>query len=673
MFEEKCILNDCEPYDFFQNLCEIDDKYLDSLIEIIKNGIKEEPLKSLIENSIENKKEDLVVKNKNITYQFTSSLIQNNRTKDDISIIKLGDCEQSLRSANSISGNDTLLIFKVDVQNEGFLIPSVEYEVYNMKTKEKLNLTVCYNTTIDLILPVSHVEKDLFKHNTSCDYYNDICFTYTSDKNTDITLKDRKSEFIEKNLTLCHSFCEYKGYAEEIQMSKCECRPKNNISKISEISINSNDFLKKFVDIKNIMNLKVMKCYKLLFTKQGLIKNIGSYIILSIFLIAIISIFIFLFKGYKDLCFIIDRIFKINIKHSTKQFRRKGSNLILKNCAINVVNFQNNDKNDLENKKSRTSKKAKTHKINIINKKYNEPIKNKNVFNLHPPKAKNKLRHPSIYKAKLSDINNFNSLSNMNKSNNNIKMSIINKNNSKAIKKIMTKKEKENKLKIKNDNELNTLNYEEAIKIDKRTYFQYYISLIKRKQKLIFTFFISDDYNSKIIKVCLFFFSFALFLTVNALFFSDSTMHKIYEDRGKFNFLYQIQQILYSTIISSFINAIVTILSLTENYIIRIKRKKNIPKKREKILKCSKIKFIFFFVLVILFLLFFWYYLSSFCAVYKNTQYHLIEDTIISFILSLLYPFGLSFLPGMFRIPALRAEKKDKEFLYKISKLIQLV
>ena len=48
-------------------------------------------------------------------------------------------------------------------------------------------------------------------------------------------------------------------------------------------------------------------------------------------------------------------------------------------------------------------------------------------------------------------------------------------------------------LKTLNDQELNTLNYEEALLNDKRTYLQYYISLIKRKQKLIFTFYTKDD------------------------------------------------------------------------------------------------------------------------------------------------------------------------------------
>ena len=70
---------------------------------------------------------------------------------------------------------------------------------------------------------------------------------------------------------------------------------------------------------------------------------------------------------------------------------------------------------------------------------------------------------------------------------------------------------------------------------------------------------------------------------------------------------------------------------------------------------------------------FFWYYISCFCAVYKNTQIILIEDTIISFTLSMLYPFGLNLIPGMFRIPALRSDKNDKQGLYKISLYIALL
>ena len=194
------------------------------------------------------------------------------------------------------------------------------------------------------------------------------------------------------------------------------------------------------------------------------------------------------------------------------------------------------------------------------------------------------------------------------------------------------------------------------------------------KQLLIFTFYTSNDYNSKSIKISLFIFSFALSYTINALFFDDTLMHKIYEDQGSFNFIYQIPILLYSSIISSSLNRIIHYLSLSQNDILEIKyEKKNKTYRSIKILKCLNIKFILFYILSLLFLIFFWFYLSCFCAVYKNTQLYLIKDTLISYGLSLLYPFLINLLPGIFRIPSLKANKKDKEFLYKISRFLQII
>ena len=95
-------------------------------------------------------------------------------------------------------------------------------------------------------------------------------------------------------------------------------------------------------------------------------------------------------------------------------------------------------------------------------------------------------------------------------------------------------------------------------------------------------------------------------------------------------------------------------------------------KKGEALNHMLNIKFIFYFIFSSLLLLFFWYYLSIFGAVYINTQYHLLKDTLVSFGLSLLYPFGLCLLPGLFRIPALSDPKKKREYLYKFSKILQL-
>ena len=59
-----------------------------------------------------------------------------------------------------------------------------------------------------------------------------------------------------------------------------------------------------------------------------------------------------------------------------------------------------------------------------------------------------------------------------------------------------------------------------------------------------------------------------------------------------------------------------------------------------------------------------------FCAIYINTQIHLIKDTLISFGLSLCYPFGIYLIPGIFRIPALSNKKKC---LYDFSRILQII
>ena len=229
------------------------------------------------------------------------------------------------------------------------------------------------------------------------------------------------------------------------------------------------------------------------------------------------------------------------------------------------------------------------------------------------------------------------------------------------------------------DNEINSLIFNEALKIDKRTYFQYYISLLRTKHLLIFSFYTNNDYNPRIIKIIIFLFSFALLYTVNSLFFQDSTMHKIYEDYGKYNFILQLPQILYSTIISFIFTFIIKNLSLIEKKIIEIKKKKDInisnSDKLNNIMKSIKIKFIIFFFLSFLFFIMFWYYLSCFGAVYKNTQIHLLKDTIISLILSFIYPFGINLLPGLLRIPALKSRNKGSKYkyLYNLSKFIQII
>jgi hypothetical protein len=148
-----------------------------------------------------------------------------------------------------------------------------------------------------------------------------------------------------------------------------------------------------------------------------------------------------------------------------------------------------------------------------------------------------------------------------------------------------------------NDQELNNLEYKMALIYDKRTYFQYYVSLLKKKHILLFAFIPANDYNLQYLKISLLLLSFSLSLNINGFFFSDKTMHKIYEDEGSVNYLYQITEIVCTTIISSVITLVLRKLSLIEDNILKLKKQKKSDKTLEmirKAQKCIKIQFIVF-------------------------------------------------------------------------------
>mgnify|MGYP006873156097 CR=1 FL=1 len=226
------------------------------------------------------------------------------------------------------------------------------------------------------------------------------------------------------------------------------------------------------------------------------------------------------------------------------------------------------------------------------------------------------------------------------------------------------------------NDELNVLPYNLALQYDTRTFYQYYISLLKIKHTLLFSFYNKKDYNSKIIKIDLFFIGFSIYYIIEALFYNDDTIHNIYETNGSFRIEYRITKKIYSSFISMALNTLIKFLALSNDAIIKFKqnkKKQNVIERGAALNNTLRKKFILYFTFGFIFLLFFWYYLSMFGAVYINSQFHLLLDTLESFGLSLLYPFGLCLIPGLFRIPALSDPKKKREYLYLFSKFLQVI
>jgi hypothetical protein len=298
----------------------------------------------------------------------------------------------------------------------------------------------------------------------------------------------------------------------------------------------------------------------------------------------------------------------------------------------------------------------------------------KNINNLRVKKRKNKDAHNAQNKVINHRNNEINKIRKIKKFKTKNKKGIDSNKRAELIKKkskiIIAKKIMEY-----NDEEINNLSYEKAITSDKRTYTQYYISLIKTKHLLISSFFNNTDYNIKALKIDLIFFDFALEYTVSALFFIDETMHKTYEgeDEGEIN---QFSLTIYSLLISIIISALAEKLALTEDAILDYKsleKKEDLKKEELSLLENIKTQLVIYFIFSGLFLLFFWYYVTMFCAVYHNTQLNLFKDTLMDFVFYyLIYPFLVSLLPGIFRIPSLTNIERNRSYLYEFSQYLQI-
>ena len=191
----------------------------------------------------------------------------------------------------------------------------------------------------------------------------------------------------------------------------------------------------------------------------------------------------------------------------------------------------------------------------------------------------------------------------------------------------------------------------------------------------MFTFFAANDFNLIYMKIAKFIFDICGHLAMNVLFFFDESMHKIYLNYGKYDFIQQIPQILYSSVLSLFIDFISLYLMVTQKQIYEIIKLRESDDKENKMkidhyYNVIRIKYILFFIFTFLIFAFYWYFIASFCAVYENTQIIFLKDFISSFITGMIYPFIISLVLSIFKKISLKNKKKKRcKFLYFIGGL----
>ena len=152
--------------------------------------------------------------------------------------------------------------------------------------------------------------------------------------------------------------------------------------------------------MQNSNNFNVIKCYKILFTIDGIKKNIGFYIILFNIVITIICLILFLIKGYKNLCRKINDIvyFMLNHFKNKKETNKKDKKNKKGKSDIKVGKA----------KKEKTKKSPKTIEIkggiiNIIN----IDKKNDNLESINKIiKSKKNLKKNKVVDDRTKDNNN---------------------------------------------------------------------------------------------------------------------------------------------------------------------------------------------------------------------------------------------------------------------------
>ena len=342
---------DTKKSTYLNKICYINDNEMilakDKKIHELKENLINGDMNDILKNITENKEDLIQVDDDKTSFQITTTENQKLNKNNNISTINFGACENKLKKVYQINETLPLIIFKIDYYPPDLLIPIVGYEVYHPINKSKLDLSYCEDILVELNIPVSISEDNLFKYNPDSDYYTDDCYSYTTENGTDIILSDRQQEFKDNNLSLCENKCNYIGYNQSNKQSTCNCSIKNKIDLISEIIDNPDKLSNNFNSNESLSsksNVIIMKCAKSLFTKEGMKNNIANYLLLFIIMFFLFSIIIFIKCGFPLLKKDIEQIVK-NKYNDEKNKKIKNKNIMIRRKNPNQFNKKKRSKN----------------------------------------------------------------------------------------------------------------------------------------------------------------------------------------------------------------------------------------------------------------------------------------------------------------------------------------
>ena len=547
---------------------------------------------------------------------------------------------------------------------------------------------------MDKILYGRKLGIDLF--DPYSDFLNDICFKFKSEKGSDVTLESRVEDYFQ-NISFCDDrenshYISY-NYSETKKIFTFRCAfgfYKNQADKSSYLDIIENE-INSFVSVSNV---KIINCYKNFLNLKDIIKNYGGMLCIVVLIIQLICFLIFCFCGIKPIETQLSDLFVLGRAIVKRLSQVTGFHL-----SGNLGNQPNDNNFKLPGKKFNLWGQIKILKQKNKLKLREKRIPEIRINNSNPPKKiissdydKNRERDSEEIKIKFAEPNeNIFQIENGQKKEINALVDYTrnkadgeNSNNTKisnTIYKTKTQKNIQEDEKSENsqlynyeNDELNDLPFEKALKYDKRSFCKYYGYILLSSHIILNVLFIHNDYNLFVVKLGLLFMTFPINLTMNIFFYTSKSIKLNYMNAldDISTFWNNIDNSIYSSLLSTCFLIILKFICLTHGSVRALRTMRDVDKAQNKsicILRCIKIRITIYFILSFIFLIIFGFYVLCFCSVYENTQIELIKLTFTSWLISLIYPFIICFFTSIIRAIAL---KKQSGCFYKIKKILQL-
>ena len=482
------------------------------------------------------------------------------------------------------------------------------------------------------------------------DFFNDICFKFKSEKGSDVTLESRVEDYYQ-NITFCDEkeSSHYLGYnySENKRTISYRCAYgfyKNENEKSSYIDIVDSE-IKEYVSVSNV---KVITCYKQFLNLKDIIKNYGGGICIIVLIIQIICFLLFCFLGIKY------------IRRQLEDLFYLGSEIIKRKSLMKETNLNIEKENDT-NTNLNSSNQEKLPKLNNeVKNEANPPKKEINTENTDDKiKVENKIEgrnKNNEQKVIIDDKDLKNKYFGSNLTSSTIrkerpKKSEYDKETNADIKSV---KSEASQLYEYENEELNELPYDKAIKNDKRSFCGYYCNILLISHIILNVFFRRKDYNLFVVKLGLLFMTFPINLTFNIFFFTNEKIKLTYvKSIDEISaFWSNIANTIYSSILSSFFLILLKYISLTHNSIRSLRKIKDVNLAKQKsvcLLRWIKVRIFLYYILSFIILIIFGFYILCFCAVFENTQIVLVKSTFTSWLFSLIIPFIICFITSLFR------------------------